>query len=268
MKRTTSGILILIFYFLLSNQAFAQQKVAVPLSHPGKSGKLSLSLVRGSITVSSYDGKNVLINYNGNKSGDKPHKVTKNGLHKISGNSGGFQAEEDNNHVTISGISPMHVVNLNISVPRNFSLDLSAVKGNIKVNNISGVLDVHSVDGDLTLTNVAGAATANTVNGDITANFKSVSADMPMSFSTINGDIDVKLPANSKISAKMKAQFGDIYTDFDMNINRKDSKKVKFDDSGTYKVSVNNWIKGEINGGGPEYQFKTLRGDIYIRKRQ
>jgi hypothetical protein len=267
MKHLISSTLPIIFFLFLSNAAMAQQQVVVPLSHPGKPGKLSLSLVRGSITVSSYDGKNVLINYGGSKEGDKPHKVTKNGLHKVSSNSGGFLAEEDDNHVTISGVSPMHDIDFNISIPRNFSLDLSAVKGDIKVNNISGVLDIHSVDGDLTLTNVAGAATANTVNGDITASFKSVNQDKPMSFSTINGDIDVTLPANAKISAKMKAQFGDVYTDFDMDINNNSRKKVNTDNSGTYKVSINNWIKGDINGGGPEYQFKTLRGDIYIRKR-
>ena len=37
-----------------------------------------------------------------------------------------------------------------------------------------------------------------------------------MSFSTMNGDIDVSLPADTKARVKMKADNGEIYSDFEV----------------------------------------------------
>ena len=88
-----------------------------------------------------------------------------------------------------------------------------------------------------------------------------------MAFSNLNGDIDVTLPANTQMTAKMKSEWGEVYTDFDMDVKRSDRDNVKSSaEDGVFKVSVNNWIYGNINGGGPEYLFKSMRGDIYIRK--
>lgn len=88
-----------------------------------------------------------------------------------------------------------------------------------------------------------------------------------MAFSNLNGDIDVTLPANAKVTAKMKSDWGEMFTDFDMDITQDQGKVDASSGSGTYKVSVNNWIYGNINGGGPEYLFKSMRGDIYVRKK-
>ncbi len=86
-----------------------------------------------------------------------------------------------------------------------------------------------------------------------------------MAFSNVQGDIDITLPANASVTAKMRSEWGEVYTDFEMNIDRSNRENIEAD-SDVYRVSINNWITGNINGGGPEYIFKTLRGDIYIRK--
>ena len=39
-----------------------------------------------------------------------------------------------------------------------------------------------------------------------------------MSFSTLNGDVDVTLPADTKARFKMRTDFGDIFTDFDVKM--------------------------------------------------
>jgi hypothetical protein len=33
------------------------------------------------------------------------------------------------------------------------------------------------------------------------------------------------------------------------------------------KVVVNEWVKADINGGGPEFSMKNYNGDILIRKK-
>lgn len=244
----------------------AQERVVIPLSNPGEPGQLELGIVRGSISVTGSDTEEVIINYDGggDSNGDSP--ATRNGLRRISDNSIGFEVTEDDNEVEIGGTSPQADVNFSLSVPRNFSLYLSTVNGgDVVVENVNGEMEISNVNGDVTLTNVGGSATVNTVNGDITASFNSINADSPMAFSNVQGNIDITLPENVSVTAKMRSEWGEVYTDFEMNIDRSNRENIQAD-SDVYRVSVNNWITGNINGGGPEYMIKTLRGDIYIRK--
>lgn len=267
MKTLQTLILSTLFSLLLAGTVSAQEQIAIPLSTPGQPGKLEIGIIRGSIEVTGYDGDEVIIRYGGEESGSE-QEVTKDGLRRISNNAVGFEVEENDNVVEIGSVSPMKETHFDISVPRNFSLSISLVHGDdMSVENVNGEMEISHVNGDVMLTNVGGSAVVNTVNGDITATFNSVAEDKPMAFSNVNGDIDITLPAGATLSAKMKSEWGEVFTDFEMDIRRGSEDRVNSSDSGTYKVSVNNWIYGDINGGGPEYLFKSLRGDIYIRRR-
>ena len=46
-----------------------------------------------------------------------------------------------------------------------------------------------------------------------------------------------------------------------------DSESEADDKTGVFKVSLEDWTFGLINGGGPEFLFKTLEGNIYIREK-
>lgn len=268
MKSSKYTLPILSFILLFSASALAQDQIAIPLSNPDQPGKLKIGVVRGSISVNGYDGKEVIIRYGSEDEEDSNREVTKNGLRRISNNTIGFEAKEDNNEVEIGGVAPMRDISFDISVPRNFSLELSTVNGgDIIVENVNGEMEISNVNGEITLTNVSGSAVANTVNGDIKATFNTIAPNKPMAFSNLNGDIDITLPANAKVTAKMKSEWGEMFTDFDMNITQDRGKVDASSGSGTYKVSVNSWIYGTINGGGPEYLFKSMRGDIYVRKK-
>lgn len=242
------------------------QQIAIPLSNPGQPGSLELGVVRGSITVTGYDGDEVQINYGVENASSGQQQVTRQGLRRISGSGIGFEVTEDDNEVDVNGVSPMRSVDFRVSVPRNFALHLSTVNGGeIRVENVSGEMEISNVNGAITLVNVGGSVVANTVNGDISATFRSVTDGKPMSFTNLNGDIDVTFPPGVQMNARMRSEWGEIYTDFDMDLDRSGSVD-RSGNSGTYKVSVNNWINGAINGGGPEYQFRSMRGDIYIRR--
>jgi len=108
------------------------------------------------------------------------------------------------------------------------------------------------------------------MNGDIEAVLSKVSADKPLSFSNMNGDIDVTLPADIKANVKMKSQMGNIYSDFDVTL-KPTSKKVESSEEaekGKYRISFDRAIYGIINGGGQEITLTTFRGDIFIRKKK
>jgi len=52
-----------------------------------------------------------------------------------------------------------------------------------------------------------------------------------------------------------------------MNITSSGLVQNKDSKSGAFKVSIDEWKRGEINGGGSEFTLKTNNGDIYIRKK-
>jgi DUF4097 and DUF4098 domain-containing protein YvlB len=109
---------------------------------------------------------------------------------------------------------------------------------------------------------------AHTYNGEVTVSFTQIDPDKPMSFSTWNGDVDVTFPAMVKTDVKMKSEMGDVYSDFDIQVKEAPQKVVEDEreEGGGYRISFEKAVYGSINGGGPEYQFKTYHGDIYIRK--
>ncbi|WP_232065195.1 DUF4097 family beta strand repeat-containing protein [Rhodocytophaga rosea] len=106
----------------------------------------------------------------------------------------------------------------------------------------------------------------NTVNGPITATFKEVTKDMPMAFTTLNGNVDITFPSNVKANAKIKTDSGDIFTDYDMTMDTSKPKVNQKSSNGTFRVTIDDWVYGKINGGGPEVMFKNMHGNIYIRK--
>jgi hypothetical protein len=272
MKTRFRPILYIILSLLISSALYAQEErkeqFTVPLSSPGKPGSLEVELVAGSIKVTGYDGKEVLIEATSPApKEDENRPANANGMKRITGNSFSIEVEENNNKVEVETDSYKHRINLTIKVPKNFSLKLSTVNnGLISVENVSGETEISNVNGGISLTNISGSAIANTVNGHITALFNEVKPDTPMAFTTLNGNVDVTFASNVKANIKIKSERGEIFTDFDMAIDSSKPKVEQKSSSGVYRVSIEDWVRGKINGGGPEFMFKNMNGNIYIRK--
>lgn len=277
--RRLSQLLVLSLLLLgsaLSGQAQdsgkdTKEQLTVALTAPGKPGSLELSLVNGSIRVVGYSGKNVIIDAVARpRQGDRrpSSRAETNGMKRLSAaNSLNLTAEEKNNHVEITTDSYQHPIDLTIRVPQHFSLKLSTVNnGDIAVDNVSGELEITNVNGAIQLSQVAGSAVANTVNGNLIVTFKSVTAGAPMAFSTLNGKVDVTFPSSIKAALKMKSERGDVYSDFDVAVDKGAAKVTRTTQNGFSRLSTDDWTHGKVNGGGPEVMLKTFNGDIFLRK--
>jgi DUF4097 and DUF4098 domain-containing protein YvlB len=258
---------------LLSVKVMAQQneELRVPLSDPGKPYKLSVALVTGSITVTQYDGKDVVIEASGEQSrrrNNDDDRDRKSGMKRINGTGGlDITAKEKNNVVTIGSDIPMRSTNLNIKIPQGVSnLKVECVNnGAIIINGVNGDIEVTNINGNVHLNDVSGSVVASSVNGSIKASFKSVDSKAPMAFTTLNGSVDVTFPAYVKVNVKLKSDRGGIYTDFDVTADR-DSKVNKTAKDGMYRITVDETVTGKINGGGPEVMMKTMNGSLYLHK--
>ena len=262
-------------------------RAVVPLTTPGKPALIKAGVLTGGITVKGYAGKEVIVEarVREEKLGegedhlevefeedeeDKDNADKSAGMKLIPVVGTGLEVEEEDNVVTISSESWKNAVDLVIQVPSASNLELSSTNdGDIVVENVSGTIEVGNVNGSNTLKNVSGNVVAQTVNGEILITLSRVTPDKPMSFSTMNGDIDVTFPADVKASVRMKTQQGDIYSDFDVTLKpaaQKPAEEATKSGKGKYRISFDRFLTGTIGGGGPEFTFNTFNGDIYIRK--
>jgi len=269
--KITSALLAVM---LLVTNSYAQsesdQQLTVPLSNPGKPYTLKVHLVQGSIKVVSYEGKDIIINVSDAESSDneKTEKTNQGGMRRIhSAGSYEVSAKESDNTITVTSSSPMKTLNLLLKIPQDVKLKVSSVNnGTIEVENVKGELEVNNTNGAIKLTNISGSVVANTINGNVTASFLSVDSKAPMAFSTLNGDVNVTFPADTRANLKLKTDFGEIYSDFDIDIDKTQPKAYKTNEPKMYKIKMEGWVQGKINGGGPEMLMKNMHGNIYVRK--
>ncbi len=240
-------------------------RVSVNLSDPARPALVKASLVNGGITVKGYDGKEVVVEARNRESARSDSTMK-----RIPVSGTGLSVEEENNEVRISTDSFMRAVDLSISVPIHTSLKLSAVNsGDIVVTGVDGELDVNDVNGSVTLNNVSGSAVAHALNGRLLATFSRVNPQKPMAFSSLNGDIDVTFPADLKANLSLKSDRGEIFSDFDVQVQASAPQQTVEDGrgrGGKYLVKIDKAVHATINGGGPELQFTNFNGGIYIRK--
>lgn len=196
--------------------------VTVALSDPAKPATVKARLVSGNITVTAGSGPEVVVSTGANTVPDGAPP----GMHRIDSAGQSFKVEEDHNNVQIGAVRAGQSLNLLIQVPMNTSLEVETTNGSIAVTNVSG------------------AISARTLNGNVTVSLDHPSPDKPMAFSTLNGKINVTLPADTKARLRLKATNGAIYSDFDVKVETDGARS--------------------INGGGPEYSFQTTSGTILI----
>ncbi len=269
-KMKIAGLVIL--SLMIGNKSFGQsgstEQLTVPLSSPGKAYTLKVHLVTGSIKVMGYDGKDVIINVTPRGGEEEKSRASENGMKRISA-SGGYEvtAKEADNNVTVNTGNPNKAIDLDLKVPQDGKIKIGTVNdGDIVVENVKGELEVNNVNDAITMTNISGSVVANTVNGDVTVIFNSVDPKAPMAFSTLNGDVKVTLPADTKANLKLKSDNGDVFSDFDIDIDKTPPKVNKTTEPGMYKIKKDDWVYGKINGGGPEMMMKNMQGDIYVKK--
>ncbi len=258
---------------LLPAQALDNNRITVPLTDPSRPAHVRAHLLSGGITVKAYDGKDVIVEAKARGEGEseeeKPEREHGT-LRRIPLNTTGLNVEAENNQVNISTSALRRAVDLTLTVPVHTSLSLHTVNsGNIVVTGVDGELDVNDVNGEVTLKNISGSVVAHALNGRVLATFSRVDPQKPMAFSSLNGDIDVTLPPDIKATLSMRTDNGEVYSDFDIQLQSTAPQQAVEDGrgkGGKYVVRMEKTVKGTINGGGQEIQFKNFNGNIYIRK--
>lgn len=226
----------------------------IPFSNPDASKRVEVHMVNGTIRVRTHAAKDVVADFAGSRRREAPP-----GLRRID-LPDGVTVEESGNTISIRGSNG----GVNLTVPVECSLKLATVNsGGITVEGVAGDIDANSLNGSIDLRDVSGAVVAHSLNGKVVVSLSKVPEGKPMSFSTLNGAVDVTLPADVKADVKMKSDNGEIWTDFDIQLSA-----TRAADGRRGRMRFDKLMTGKINGGGAELQFTTLNGSIHIRKKK
>jgi hypothetical protein len=269
-----------IAFFALTAMLAAQdpaplpQRITLPFSDPSRPKSLSVDIPAGSVKITGYDGSDAVIEYSARDNG--PHRKARQGdlppgMHRLDQPTDAIAATQENNVVRVKG-GFWDRLNIEIKVPKQTTLDLKTMNGSISVEAISGEMTIDAMNGHISVQDASGPVVAHSMNGRITASLAQVSAAKASSFSSMNGSIEVTLPADLKARLKMKTDHGEIYTDFDVKVESATGSTTIAQDGtgkngGVVLPRTDRTLYGTINGGGPEMQFITYNGRIVIRKK-
>lgn len=243
------------------------QQIVVPLSDPSRPAVLQAEVLNGSLSVSAYEGNEIIVRAALRTDEDESSPEKQNGLTRIPNTNVGLSIEEHDNRVTIDGDWSSNSTDLVIQVPRHTSLKLGTVNGgDIRVEGVDGNHELENVNGAISALDVAGSVVASTTNGDVTVRLTSVEPDKPMALSTWNGDVDLTLPAATRAKLRLDSGQGEIYTDFDLALEPQSTKVSRQEGKKGYKVRIEQEVVGRINSGETEFRLKTYNGDIFVRR--
>lgn len=254
---------------LVSAQDYAGNRVVIPGKNGSHARTVEVSVISGAVVVKAGNGNDVILETAGGRGrAAAPDGRTPPGMHRIDVPwNAPLQVEESGDVIHVS-LSPHNSgETLNITVPTNTSLKINCTHGSITADGIHGEIDAEDTHGDITLTNVSGTVVANTVHGSLKVSMNQVDPSKPLSFTTMNGDVDVTLPADLKANVKLRTLRGEIWSDFDVRLTGSSPTTRSGGMNGRYQIVMDRTMNGAINGGGVEATFYTVNGKIMIRKK-
>lgn len=197
------------------NSEHAGATARVKFSDPAKPGTLKFSLPWAECRITGTDGDEVIVTSSLDQKGKA--EVDRDGFRRLDEDVT-FELVEKNNvaFISIAGdnLWATHGAEFEIKVPRNTNLIIrTEAGGDITVAGVEGDLDINSMNGEVDLRDIASSAVVNTMNGEISASFKRAPVK-PVSLSSMNGEIDVRLPGDTKANLRMRTHNGSIRTNF------------------------------------------------------
>lgn len=143
-------------------------------------------------------------------------------------------------------------VDFTVRLPVGLSFMGRTVNGDVETGALSGDVEAYSVNGSINIT-ANGYAVAQTVNGSITAAMGSADWPCELEFETVNGAINLTLPAATSTRVNAETVNGDINTDFPLTVQGRFSRRR---------------LNGTIGDGKNQLTLKTVNGSINMRRGQ
>jgi hypothetical protein len=187
----------------------------VAFSDPSKPGTLKIRIMHGDLTIHGADVKEVSV-----KSDCAPANPTprKDGMRVLTSSSGFLLTEKDNVATLEYGSEGWTggSADFDITVPRTTSIIVaSTARGDFQCSDVSGDVDVRTMSGNVKLDGISGGALVETMNGEIDVRVKELAPARPLSFTSMHGEVTIRVPQDSKANVRFRTHRGVILTNFD-----------------------------------------------------
>jgi DUF4097 and DUF4098 domain-containing protein YvlB len=245
--------IVLATALLASGSLFASVTEEETFSYPiSEGGRLSVSNVNGSITVTGGSGNTVEII--ATKKGDDQEVL--DGIEiNISATANSVTIETDlpDSDSWYSRGDNNGQVKYEILVPAGTNLDsVETVNGGVEISGVSGNVVAETVNGSIEGKDLAGDAELSTVNGSVTGNFEKLSGSQSVKAETVNGRVTIILSDDADVDISADTLNG--------SINGKAFGLV------TDKGFVGSDLNGKIGNGSARLNIDTVNGSIKIQK--
>lgn len=193
-------------------------KHSIKFSDPGKPGTVKIMVPKGSVQITGSDDPAVSVKSDLSPATKAPRK---DGLRVLT-SSASFSLTEKNNIVTLDAMSDglgSSGGSFKITAPRSASIILqSAWGGDVTCSGIDGDLEINALSGSIRIEEAGGGIVVSTMNGEINTAVREVREGKALSFQSMNGEISLRLPPNSKANLRVRTQNGSVLTDFDETV--------------------------------------------------
>lgn len=139
-------------------------------------------------------------------------------------------------------------VDFTVRVPKGVRLIAKTVNGEVIATSLQSDVEASSVNGKIQVSTTE-LARANTVNGGIEAKFGVASWTGELKFSTVNGGIELTMPAGTNAEVKASTVNGAISTEFPLTVSGRWGPKS---------------LNGRIGSGGSDLRISTVNGGIEL----
>jgi Putative adhesin len=235
---------MLALFLAVSANAQVSQEFHRTVSLPSN-GRVSLDNVNGNVEIAGWDRNEVQID--AEKKGRDQQRLDEAQIEVEAGSDYvKIHTQYPHNHTNNNPAS----VHYTLHVPQNAQLDhISLVNGALTVQKVMGEVDASLVNGKAHISDLSGETSISSVNGSIEANYASLSNVREIRLKSVNGSIELGLPASPNADVKASTVNGGIKSDFPLTVQ------------GSF---AGHNVTGTLGSGGTRIDLSNVNGSIHI----
>lgn len=142
-------------------------------------------------------------------------------------------------------------VEFTVKLPRNLRFDARTVNGDVRAEDLGGVVHASSVNGGVTV-GTAAWAQASSVNGSVSVSMGRADWDGTLNIKSVNGSINLDMPTDLNTEVKFHSVNGSLESDLPVTISHS---------SGRWGPKS---LEGQIGSGGRQLDVSTVNGSVHI----
>jgi putative adhesin len=207
-------------------------------------GRVNIHTRSGPVTIAGYDGEAVIVK--------------------------GFRNGRDRDLVKIEDLSSPNSVDVRdrypekckcdagvrfeVQVPRSVVLrfeEVVTMSGDIEMHDVTGELNAHSLSGAVFIKDVRGSIDARSMSGTVVAEISKPEAIKAMKFTSMSGDVIVKLKGSLDANIDLSSTSGTVKTDFPLEVH-------------SDKYGPRRWVQSQLGSGSRSLRLESLSGNVSL----